>query len=112
MKTTKTKFEPAPYPEPPAGLSSRSQELWRKLGREHAESTSRQVLFEQALKALDRADQCALAIASEGLTSVTASTGALHVHPLVKIEIESRNQFAKIWFSQLCMTVEKDPYGL
>jgi phage terminase small subunit len=46
---------------------------------------------------LDRADQAREAVADEGLTTKTKTTGAVHVHPLVKVEREARQQFAKCW---------------
>jgi phage terminase small subunit len=49
------------------------------------------------LEASDRADQAAEVVAREGMTSKTETTGAIHVHPLVKVERESRQLFARIW---------------
>ena len=51
----------------------------------------------EALRALDRADQAAAILEAEGLTFTTATTGAVHVHPLLKVERESRAMFAKLW---------------
>jgi hypothetical protein len=57
-------------------------------------------LLTVALEALTRAETAAKLIECEGMTSVTKTTGAIHLHPLVKVERESRALFAKIW-SQL-----------
>ncbi len=88
-----------PYPDPPAHLSERSVALWRELGPGHAETTGRRVLFQAALESLDRADEARRAIAADGMTSTTKSTGAVHLHPAVKVEREARAQFAKLWGS-------------
>ena len=34
---------------------------------------------------------------AEGMVSRTESTGALHVHPLTRIERENRQLFARLW---------------
>ena len=36
-------------------------------------------------------------IETEGMTTKTQTTGAVHIHPLVKVEREARSIFAKIW---------------
>jgi phage terminase small subunit len=54
-------------------------------------------LLQAALESLDRAEEARLAISSAGMTTKTKTTGAVHVHPLVKVEREARGQFAKIW---------------
>jgi hypothetical protein len=46
---------------------------------------------------LDRADQAREVVAHEGMTSKTESTGAIHVHPLIKVESEGRRQFSRLW---------------
>lgn len=50
-----------------------------------------------ALESLDRADLARIEISKSGMTSVTKKTGATHVNPLVKIERESRQLFARVW---------------
>ncbi|MBM3724390.1 MAG: hypothetical protein FJW40_03045 [Acidobacteria bacterium] len=84
-------------PEPPEHLSERSRDLWRKLAPTSAKSLERRTLFQAALEALDRADEARRLIQAEGLISRTASSGAVHVHPAVKIEREARAQFVRIW---------------
>ena len=94
-----------PYPDPPESLSEKSKSLWNELGPAHAQSLARQILLAQALICLDRCEECRAAIAAEGLTSITKTTGALHVHPLLKVEFEARRQFSNLWFDRLCMTI-------
>ena len=89
--------EPLPYPEPPAHLSERAAALWKSLGPSLGDTQGRRVLFQSALESLDAADRAREAIAAEGMVNKTTSTGAVHLNPLLKIEIESRNQFAKFW---------------
>ena len=55
------------------------------------------MLLQAALEALDRADAARLVIDKEGLTFSTETTGALHVHPMVKIEEKSRQLFSRTW---------------
>ena len=88
----------AEYP-PPDGLSERAQELWRQVVPKHAVSAGRLALIEQALHALDRADEAAALVDAEGLTKTTEATGAVHVHPAQKVERESRQLFSKLWIS-------------
>lgn len=37
------------------------------------------------------------AVEVAGLTTTTKTTSTVHVHPLVKVERESRAQFTKLW---------------
>jgi phage terminase small subunit len=91
--------EPIPFPEPPPHLSARAAGIWAILGPSHAPSLGRRILFQMALECLDRSDQARELIASQGLTSKTDSTGALHIHPAAKVEREARAQFAALWAS-------------
>ena len=63
-------------------------------------SPGRIALMQTALEALDRADQARELLSREGITTTTTSTGAVHIHPAVRIEKDSRALFARIW-SQL-----------
>ena len=81
----------------PPHLSERSKTLWRAVGPSRAKSAERQALVIAALDALDLADECRERVREEGLTAVTKTTGAVHVHPLVKVEKEQRSLFSKIW---------------
>ena|SRR5579884_1665970 len=90
------------YDPPPAHLSVRAQKIWNGVVR-RCSSTERQVMLQTALEALDRGDEAAALIRQDGIVSKTPSTGATHVHPAVKIERDSRAQFARLW-SELGLT--------
>jgi phage terminase small subunit len=87
----------APEMTCPEHLSPRSQELYRQLVPARAKSVERIALVVAGLEALDRAEEARQAVAVEGMISKTETTGALHVHPLVKVERESRQQFMRCW---------------
>ena len=100
--------EPKPeYPPAPTHLSERAAALWRELGPWRADTLGRRTLFQAALEALDRAEQARELIETAGLVSATKTTGALHIHPAVKVEREARAQFAAIW-TQLGLTQRHD----
>ncbi len=61
------------------------------------EAPERLALLQAALEALDRADSARITVETEGMTSTTKTTGAVHIHPLVKVERESRAQFMRAW---------------
>jgi phage terminase small subunit len=82
---------------PPKHLSERARQLWLELVPSRCRSIGRLTLLCSALESLDRADTAREAIGPAGLTTTTKTTGAVHVHPLVKVERESRQQFARIW---------------
>lgn len=82
---------------PPEHLSERAQSLWRSFVPSRCVSPGRLALLQAALEALDRADEARAEIATTGMTTTTKTTGAVHVHPLVKVERESRQQFSRIW---------------
>lgn len=84
------------YPGPPDHLSERARELWRQVIH-GARSPGRQALLQTALEALDRADEAREVISREGLTTTTKTTGAVHIHPLLKVERENRALFARLW---------------
>jgi hypothetical protein len=87
---------PADYP-PPEGLSERAQALWRGVVPSRAVSAGRLALIEEALRSLDRADQCRAIVGREGPTFTTTTTGAVHQRPEIRLERESRALFAKLW---------------
>jgi len=82
---------------PPSHLSHESKELWCDLVPRKARSAGRLALLVSALEARDRAEQARLELARGTLTTTTKTTGAIHVNPLVKVEREARQQFARIW---------------
>ena len=83
--------------EPPEHLSGSSQDLWRCVVPRRARSVGRLVVIEMALGALDRAEAAREQVEAEGMTTTTQTTGAVHVHPLLKIERDARGQFLRAW---------------
>lgn len=83
--------------DPPGHLSAKSQSLWRECVPARCRSAGRLALLEAALLALERADEAREAIRGSSLVTKTESTGTLHANPLLKIEREARQQFARIW---------------
>lgn len=90
-------------PEIPApdGLSERAQALWHAVVPTRGVSPGRLVLIGEALRALDRADEAAAIVDAEGMSFTTETTKTVHLHPLVKVEREQRQLFAKLW-SSMC----------
>lgn len=87
---------PLPPPEPPSHLSESSQKLWRDVLKNDRDP-ARIALLQVALEALDRAEQASAVLKTEGLTATTATTGAVHLHPAVKVERDSQALFVRIW---------------
>jgi hypothetical protein len=85
-----------PPPQVPSGLSVESAAIWESETRNRSRSPGRLALLEQALRALDRAATLREQLEREGLTTVTKTTGAVHIHPLVKVEAAERTTFLKI----------------
>ncbi len=85
--------------EPPAHLSDRSKALWHEVVPRTAASPERLAVIQVALETLDRADQAREQLDREGLTFATETTGAVHVHPLVKVERDARSSFVRVWTS-------------
>lgn len=83
--------------DPPAHLSPRAAALWLAVVPSRARSPGRLAMVQAALEALDRADLARLAIAAEGMTTTTRTTGAVHLHPLLRVEREARAQFLTAW---------------
>lgn len=85
------------WPAPPDDLHESSRELWTQIVGTRAKSPERIALVRVGLEALDRANEAKALIDSEGMTFKTETTGAIHVHPAVRIEKDSRALFARIW---------------
>jgi phage terminase small subunit len=83
--------------EPPQHLSARAQSLWHAVVPSRARSPERLALLQVALESLDRADQARLAVEKNGMTTTTKTTGAVHLHPLLRVEREARQQFSRLW---------------
>jgi phage terminase small subunit len=71
--------------------------LWQAVVARHARSAGKLALLEQALHALDRADELREAVSREGLTVKTERTGVIHVHPALRLEQLFRQQFVSAW---------------
>ncbi|MFN6935547.1 MAG: hypothetical protein ACK4NZ_10400 [Tsuneonella sp.] len=75
---------------PPRPLGEHGQAFWQRVQTEYAVSdTGGMELLAQAAAALDRAEECAAAIARDGLT-IVAANGAIKDHPLAKVELANR----------------------
>ncbi len=81
----------------PEHLSDKSKRLWAEIVGRRVSSPGRAVMFQTALEALDRADEARQEIETQGLTTVTETTGAVHLNPLLKVERENRQLFSKLW---------------
>jgi phage terminase small subunit len=97
MPRKQARPHPTPPPDPPEHLSDRAKALWRSVVPRRAKSPERLAMVQTALEALDRADGARLAIAEQGLTTVTKTTGTIHLNPLAGLEREARAQFLSAW---------------
>jgi hypothetical protein len=97
---SKNPVEPAPAPTPapvPEGLSERARQIWEGVvTKRQIRSLPRLALLQEALRSLDRADECRRLLTEQGLLNTTKTTGAAHVNPLAKLEREHRTMFAKL----------------
>jgi phage terminase small subunit len=82
-------------PKPPTGLSRRSARLWRQVTEEFELSAAELELLRSGLVALDRADEAARVLASEGLT-ISDRYGGCKAHPLLDVESRNRTLFSRI----------------
>src|SRR5262245_42253628 len=85
-------------PKPPRGLSARSRRLWTEvLDPEDGWSmhAGELAVFEQALRALDLADEAAKDVARDGMT-VRDRYGSPKAHPLLDVVSRNRQIFAKL----------------
>jgi phage terminase small subunit len=82
--------------EPPPHLSERSAALWCAVVRGPV-GPGFLTLLQTALEALDRADAARQRIEADGLVGTTEATGALHAHPLLRVEKDSMTLFCRIW---------------
>lgn len=85
--------EPIP---PPPGLSERTLPIWIAEAGLRTKSPGRLALLEVALRSLDEADKLHALVVSEGLVTVTKTTGTAHINPLTKLEYVHRTQFVKL----------------
>lgn len=86
-------------------LSEKSKKIWKSVVPSDEKTLPRQVFILAALESLDRADSAMAVIEAEGMLLPAGEKGIAHVHPLLKVEKDSRALFAKLW-SQLNMQYE------
>lgn len=82
--------------DPPSSLSAESQSLWKQVVRGDV-SPSRIEMLTQAFLCLDRLRQIQTALNASELVTITPRSGASHLNPLAKLEIETRRQFFSAW---------------
>ena len=82
---------------PPDSLSARSKGLWVQLVPGQVRAPARRQALAVALTGLDRLDQITAALRDQPLVKVTASSGAVHLHPLIRAESSARRDFLGIW---------------
>ncbi len=90
---------------PPDHLSEKSKKIWKSVIPSDGKTLPRQVFILSALESLDRAEAARLVIDEEGMLLPASEKGIAHVHPLLKVEKDSRALFAKIW-AQMNMPYE------
>ncbi|MCO6044638.1 hypothetical protein NG895_12040 [Aeoliella sp. ICT_H6.2] len=95
--------------DPPAHLTARTQALWRSVVPKRAKTPERLAMLQTSLEALDRADGARAEVERTGMTTTTKTTGAVHLHPLLKVERESRQLFSKLWKDLGLHTSPEDP---
>lgn len=84
-------------PQPPVGLSERSAALWYAVVSARSRSLPRLTLIEQALRALDRADQARQRLEEEEPPLCAQKEETDHRYRLVRVERESRELFVSLW---------------
>lgn len=83
--------------EAPDHLSDRSKALWHQLVPSRAKSPGRLAMIRIALEDLDLHDQAREEVGRSGLTFVTATTQAVHIHPLLRVAAEAHARFVTLW---------------
>lgn len=87
-----------PPPPAPEGLSPKAQALWdAAMAWQKRWNAARLETLYQGLCALDRADEARMAVSRDGLTTITETTKAVHVHPAAKLEREFRQQALRVF---------------
>ena len=81
-------------PRAPEGLQSRSQRLWSAVNKDFELAPHELALLEEALRALDRADQARTIVDEFGPVTVDRF-GQARVHPAVGVERDARGLFVR-----------------
>jgi hypothetical protein len=79
----------------PEGLSARTSALWRS-ERVRTRSVARKTLLLEACRALDRADELAALVATQGPTIESKRSGVVRLNPLLMLEAREREAFRKL----------------
>lgn len=93
---------PSTVPKAPRGLSAPSRALWEAIVADYVLMPHHLSLLEQAMRSLDRAEAARRLVDAEGLLV------AGKLHPLTRVERDSRDQFARI-VKQLGLDLEALP---
>jgi|GEM_PF-1013425 hypothetical protein len=91
----------------PKGLSRRAGALWRAVGVDYELSPAEVEVLRQALVSLDRADEAARVLATDGLFSVDRY-GSVRAHPANDLELRHRTMFARL-VAQLGIKFDEEP---
>ncbi len=81
---------------PPSGLSEPSRKFWQEVQPGRANSFAEQSMLAIHCELLDQIAAIEAKLQQEGLTKITARTGAQHAHPLLAIQIQLRGQVLKM----------------
>ena len=91
-------------PKPPASLQEHGRRLWVSIQYEYEiRDSGGQAILEQACRCLDRAEQCAALVASDGPT--VTSKGTYRENPHIKLELTSRSLCCRL-LSRLGVAIE------
>ncbi len=96
MKKPKTAPPSNPVLLPPEHLAPKAKALWAEVVPDRICDAECLALLSEALSALDRATAAREQIDREGMVAVS-STGVPHANPLLRVEKDARQQFARIW---------------
>ncbi len=89
-------LRPGSEPQPPAGLGSHGERLWRDVLVEFDISDAPKLeLLQQAAESLDRAEALKAEAERDGLTIVSAESGATRSHPALTQEAVFRSLVVK-----------------
>lgn len=80
---------------PPEGLSESARLIWDAEVK-RSKSAGRRLLLAECLHHKDVVATLRERIATEGLTTTTTTTGAVHIHPLTKLEEAHTRHFIKL----------------
>ena len=97
----------AVIPEPPEQLSEWSKGFWRSVAGTRVKSIGRLSLLEEGLKTRDRGEEARIKIGND-LTLITPRSGCEHLHPLYRVERESRQLFIKVLIQ---LGLHREPYN-